>query len=101
MRTMKVFGFALAILALLPVMSDTASAKPSILLDDGQTRVFLSNDFVGALGALNLSVGTVGNSALRSGVARFPISGGVLDLQNAKGEINHSGGLFWRLRRLE
>lgn len=75
-----------------------ASANPSVNLGSGQTRVFLSNDFVGALGALNLSAGSVGNGVLSSGVAAFPIVGGVLDLQNAKGEINHSGGLFLATR---
>jgi hypothetical protein len=75
-----------------------ASANPSVNLGGGQTKVLLSNDFLGALGALNLSAGSIGNGTLFSGVAAFPIVGGVLDLQNAKGEINHSGGLFLATR---
>lgn len=94
MRTKKLVSFAMAILLLAPAMAITAAARPSANLAGGQTRVFLSNDFVAALGALNLSAGAIGNGYLRSGIAAFPITGGVLDLQNAKGEINHSGGLF-------
>jgi hypothetical protein len=98
MRARKIVGFALSILLVAPAMVGTASAKPSVLFEGGQTRVFLSGDFVGALQALNLSAGAVGNSSLSGTVAGFPIVGGVLDLQNAKGEINHSGGLYLATR---
>lgn len=98
MRTRKFFSFAMAVLLAAAGMVSPASARPSVNLGGGQTRVFLSNDFVGALGALNLSAGAIGNGFLLGGVAGFPIVGGVLDLQNAKGEINHSGGLFLATR---
>lgn len=69
-------------------------AAPSINLGDGRTTVVLSSEFLGALGALRLSAGSVGDGSLRSGVAGFPVTGGVVDLGTAKAEINHSGGLF-------
>jgi hypothetical protein len=94
MRIRKFVSYAMALLLLTPALSGAASARPSIIFGSGQTRVSLSNDFVVALGALNLSVGSVGNGYALGTVAVFPVTGGVLDLQNAKGEINHSGGLF-------
>lgn len=98
MQKRKFTGFGMAILLVLAGLVGPVSAKPSINIGTGQTRVFLSSDFIGALGALNLSAGSVGNSFLQSGVAGFPITTGVLDLENAKGEINHSGGLFLATR---
>jgi len=97
MRMKKMVSFVMSAFLLVGAFIP-ALANPSVNLGSGQTRVFLSNDFLGALGALNLSAGSIGNGTLSSGTATFPIVGGVLDLQNAKGEINHSGGLFLATR---
>ncbi|MDX2040917.1 MAG: hypothetical protein SF097_06695 [Acidobacteriota bacterium] len=83
----------MAMLLLVGSLAPTVSAAPTALLTDGKTTVTLSNDFLGALVALRLSAGTVGEGTLRSGVASFPVTGGALDLATAKGEINHTGGL--------
>jgi hypothetical protein len=85
----------MAVLLMAATLSGSAVAAPSLNLASGQTSVILSTDFFAAVGALNLSAGAIGDGALRGGVASFPITGGVLDLQNARGEINHSGGLFF------
>jgi hypothetical protein len=71
----------------------TITAAPTENLSDGKTSVTLSADFFAALGALGLSAGTVGAGTLRGGAASFPITGGSIDLANAKAEINHTGGL--------
>lgn len=84
---------AVAALALVAMLSNAALAAPSVLLAEGRTSVTLSNDFIGALGSLQVAAGAVGAGSLRSGVASFPITGGALDLGTAKAEINHSGGL--------
>jgi hypothetical protein len=98
MQTKKVTTLGLALMLALAGLVAPVSARPTINIGSGQTRVQLSNDFIGALGALGLSAGAIGNSFLLSGVAGFPVTAGVLDLQNAKGEINHAGGLFLATR---
>lgn len=86
---------SLAMVALMvTAMVAPIMAAPSINLGDGRTTVVLSSEFLGALGALRLSAGSVGEGSLRSGVAGFPVTGGVVDLGTAKAEINHAGGLF-------
>lgn len=92
-RSISVRMFFAALL-LMGSLSTSTYAAPTALLTDGKTSVTLSSDFLGALVALRLSAGTVGDGTLRSGVASFPVTGGALDLANAKGEINHTGGLF-------
>ncbi|MFN0088624.1 MAG: hypothetical protein ACKVX9_24765 [Blastocatellia bacterium] len=83
---------ALALMAAMP--GGAVTAAPTANLNDGRTSVALSSDFIAALGTLRLTVGTTGDGVLRSGAATFPVTGGALDLANAKGEINHTGGLF-------
>lgn len=85
--------FVVAALALVALFTNAALAAPTVLIAEGRTSVTLSGDFIGALSALQVSAGAVGAGSLRSGVASFPITGGALDLANAKAEINHSGGL--------
>lgn len=91
--SIQVRGFV-ALLLVLGSLSTPALARPTVVLADGKTSVALSNDFFAALTALRVSAGAVGDGTLRSGVASFPVTGGALDLATAKGEINHSGGLF-------
>ncbi|MDX2029132.1 MAG: hypothetical protein SF339_00560 [Blastocatellia bacterium] len=85
---------ALALALVGSLLSNVATAAPTANLSDGRTTVALSTEFVTALNTLRVSVGTIGEGALRGGAASFPITGGALDLANAKGEINHTGGLF-------
>lgn len=84
---------AVAVMMMTAMLASTAIAAPSVNLADGRTSVVLSPEFLTALGTLGLSATALGDGSLRSGIASFPISGGVVDLQNAKGEINHTGGL--------
>lgn len=92
MRSAKLRTVLAAMMAA-TMFASTAMARPSVNLADGQTSVVFSNDFANALTALGLSVSAFGEGTLRSSIASFPITGGVIDLQNAKGEINHAGGL--------
>lgn len=84
---------AVAVMMMTAMLASTAIAAPSVNLADGRTSVVLSSEFLTALGTLGLSATALGDGTLRSGIASFPVSGGVVDLQNAKGEINHTGGL--------
>ncbi len=95
---MKVFGSLrsrsiFALLLVFGMLVTPASANPTAILAEGRTTVTLSNDFLNGLSTLRVAAGTVGEGSLRSGVASFAITGGALDLANAKGEINHTGGL--------
>jgi hypothetical protein len=85
---------AAAAMIALSSMINPVNAAPTVNLGDGRTAVVLSNDFINAVVALGLSVNSIGEGTLRSGIASFPVTGGAIDLQNAKGEINHTGGLF-------
>lgn len=59
----------------------------------GRTTVEFSDEFVTALGVLDLNVDRIFPATLRSGRARFPISGGTVDPSTLRGEIIHVGGL--------
>lgn len=88
----KIFAvFSFFIFALSSV---NVSASPTKEFASGETSVSLSPELIQAAGSLNLSVNAV-NPARRFGAAgfSFPITSGLVDLQNAKGEIIHGGGL--------
>ena len=82
-----------ALLAIvLSLTAVTAGAQTQTALF-GETNVQLSNDFVNALGSLDVRPGTVFPTRLLKGTVNFPVVAGAIDLQNAKGELLHSGGL--------
>lgn len=89
-------GLALAAVATTAVAAPAAAA-PSVQLTLGVTQVALSNDFVGALGALGVTPDNVLPGALytssRGARVAFPIPTGELDGNGPKLEILHSGGL--------
>ena len=62
----------------------------------GTTYVTFSKSFVTAAQSLGLSLGTVSPTEVVQGTAGFPITGGALEIDNAKGEILHNGGLTIR-----
>lgn len=74
-----------------------AFAGPTRVITGGTTQVKLSDEFLGALGALGLSANIIEPGrifgAAGSAFIAFPIPSGDLDLGTAKGEINHLGGL--------
>jgi hypothetical protein len=76
----------------LALASTTAFAQ-IVTVNSGVTRVRLSGELVTALTTLKVAPGTVNPTQLVDGIASFPITGGVLDAETAKGEIAHSGGL--------
>lgn len=70
-----------------------AFAAPTVNTIAGDTRVELSADFLGALTSLGVSASASHPARLRGAQARFPIPTGEIDLETARGEIVHSGGL--------
>lgn len=73
--------------------SSPAISAPTEAVVGGATSVQLSQEFVGALGSLQVTPGAVRRSVLNEGTAFFPISGGAIDLGTVKTEIIHQGGL--------
>ena len=70
-----------------------AAADPTARVAGGRTTVKLSDEFVCALGALGVAAAPIGPATLKRGFAAFPIPGGALDLETARGDIFHTGGL--------
>ena len=71
----------------------TTAFAQTVTVNSGVTQVKLSGALVTALTTLNVAPGTVNPTQLVDGTASFPITGGALDAETAKGEIAHSGGL--------
>ncbi len=81
---------ALVLSSALVAISAQAQTKT---LEYGKTSVTLSAGFVSALQTLGVKPGVVIPSQLNNGIATFPVVAGAIDLQSAKGEILHSGGI--------
>ncbi|HWQ32417.1 MAG TPA: hypothetical protein VNQ79_06000 [Blastocatellia bacterium] len=93
MSLREIFYPAGAVLAAILLITTSLTAAPGFLPVTGRTSVVLSSDFLTAASALGIAPGAITEGSVRSGIASFPITGGVIDLASAKGEINHSGGL--------
>ena len=88
--------FAGSLIAL-GVASANVSAAPTVQVKGlaGGTTLYFSNFLLGALDSAGVSVDDVHPAKLNPSKPRirFPIGGGVLDLDGALGEIDHAGGL--------
>lgn len=80
----------LAVLGLVLTMSGSAQTVP---IASGRTSVTLSSEFLGALTALQVRAGTIGQGRLAGTVLSYPITQGSMDARNARGEVFHTGGL--------
>jgi hypothetical protein len=89
----KVASLTIATLFMLTALAMSADAAPTVRPFSGKTSVELSDDFLGALGALSIAPGTIRPGMLRGTVASFRINGGGIDLGTLMGEISHVGGL--------
>jgi hypothetical protein len=92
MKLAKAIGQA-TLVAALALTGSAVHAQETKTLDSGVTKVALSSGFVSALEGLGLRAGTVGPTHLRNGIVNFPVTGGAVDLDTAKAQILHSGGL--------
>lgn len=81
------------LLGLTLVLASSAVQAQTKTIAYGQTSVTLNSGFVSALGNLGVTPGVVRPSELEEGKVTFPVTGGVVDLKTARGEISHSGGL--------
>lgn len=93
MKNQRSAFLSTALAALLCLPCAVAGAAPTVSTVGGDTRVVLSETFLGALGRLGVAASPSYPGKLRRGEARFPIPTGEIDLGSARGEIVHSGGL--------
>jgi hypothetical protein len=85
---------AFPIVALSIVVSASyASAQNSRIAQTGHTAVELSEGFLTALDDLGVKPGTIYPTQLDEKKVNFPITSGVIDLDTAKIQLLHSGGL--------
>jgi hypothetical protein len=73
--------------------SKKVNTESQFNLFSGTTTVRLSSDFVGALGALEITPDRIFPSRINRGNVVFPIIAGNLETNTLRGEILHSGGL--------
>lgn len=86
---LRTFFLSLALtLVTLPVL-----AAPTVTTYFGSTRVELSGAFVGALTTLGVTPSSSFPARLNGANASFRIATGEIDLETARGEIVHDGGL--------
>ncbi|GAB1539507.1 hypothetical protein NUACC21_21740 [Scytonema sp. NUACC21] len=69
------------------------STSSSDITSAGETSVQLSTDLVTALNALQVQATVYGNTNVFGDVIAFPITGGAADVDSAKIDIIHDGGL--------
>ena len=91
MKVSAVIGRA-ALICSLALAGSTAQAQTKTL-ESGVTKVTLSTSFLSALNSLGLKAGVVGPTSFKGTVVNFPVTGGAVDLDTAKAQILHSGGL--------
>jgi len=82
-----------AVLAATALASTASLAQATVYVAGGVTSVTLSSTLLGALSSLNVTPSILSPATLNGAVANFPVTGGAVDADTAKGEIDHSGGL--------
>ena len=69
-------------------------AQATSTVEYGRTILMLNPSFTSAINSLGATLGGVGFSSVdSSGTVVFPVVSGAVDLQTARGEVNHLGGL--------
>jgi len=90
---MRMFApLALTIVTVFHTLS-AAVAAPTASVGGGATTIRLTAPFTTTLSSLNIAVSKVEESTVRRGSIVSPIVEGVIDRADARGEIEHSGGI--------
>jgi hypothetical protein len=82
-----------AVLAATALASTSSLAQSTVYVAGGVTSVTLSSTLLNALTSLSVTPSILSPATLNGAVANFPVTGGAVDADTAKGEIDHSGGL--------
>jgi len=93
-RLMKKLPFAASVVAAAFTLSATcAQAQGIYMVQGGRTTVTLSVPFLADLTTLKITPTTIYGSQLYEDKVFFPIESGEINLANAAGQIQHSGGI--------
>jgi hypothetical protein len=84
--------FAMAVVSL-ALASSSAFAQKTVNVWLGSTDVALSSTFLGALKSLDVAPGVIFPTDLIGTTVNFPIGSGAIDLDTAKANLDHQGGL--------
>jgi len=91
---MKKLSVAASVFAVALTLSATrAEAQGIYMVQGGRTTVTLSNAFLADLTTLKITPTTIYSSQLYENKVFFPITSGEINLANAAGQIEHSGGI--------
>jgi len=91
---MKKLSFAASLVAAALTLSATcAQAQGIYIVQGGRTTVTLSDTFLADLTTLKVTPTTIYGSQLFENKVFFPITSGEINLANAAGQIEHSGGI--------
>ena len=84
--------FVLTVATLFHVPS-SAIAAPTASIGGGSTAIRLAAPFTTTLSLLNIGVSKVEESTVRNGAIVSPVIEGIIDRADARGEVQHSGGV--------
>lgn len=73
--------------------SSSALAAPTASIGGGSTAIRLTTPFTTTLSSLNIGVSKVEESTVRNGAIVSPVIEGLIDRADARGEVQHSGGI--------
>jgi hypothetical protein len=88
----NIYSLMMSTVAVLSLSTSLAFAAPTASIASGTTTVRLNDVFISALRSANIRLSKVEESKLQGSIITFPVIEGVLDLANARGEVEHSGG---------
>lgn len=93
-RLISKLALAGPVTALVVMLTATvADAQNTRTINGGRTTIILDQSFVSALGTLGLLLGTVSPTVFGNSKLTFPIAAGAIDVNSARTEILHSGGI--------
>lgn len=96
MKILSKISVATPLFAAALLMPSSSHAQSAKIVEAGSTTVTLSHDFAMALEDLGVSQGSIRPTEHESYNVNFPVTGGEIDLNTAKAQILHSGGMTFK-----
>jgi hypothetical protein len=90
---MAIIQYTLAFVCALAIgIAQSATAQSNTSIGSGVTTLRFAPSFESSVATSGLTLGAVDESNVLQGLFLFPVVEGVLDLDNARGEVIHGGG---------
>jgi hypothetical protein len=80
--------------AAVSIIAGTAAAGPVVQIKGGMTTLTLNEEILGLLGTCDVGRIKPAGQSPDGSRWRFPVSGGVIDLETSAGELEHRGGIL-------